>query len=233
MPLKDDLDREVAEIFRSVWSNTNGSVVPDETRLALGNSGIKLDATVLYADLSASTKLVDNYDAAFAAEIYKAFLRCAARIIRSEGGTITAYDGDRVMAIFVGESKNTIAARTALKINWTCKNIIQPALKKQYANSVYVLKHTVGIDTSTLLAARAGIRGANDLVWIGRAANWAAKLTTLSDDYPTWITQAVYDRLATASKFGGGGTGQNMWEARVWTDMGNASIYRSTWWWSL
>jgi class 3 adenylate cyclase len=173
---------------------------------------------------------VDSYSKLFAAEVYKAFLRCAARIIRSEGGTITAYDGDRVMAAFIGNEKNTTAVRTGLKINWAVKNIIQPAIKNQYTSASYVLRHVVGIDTSMLLVARAGIRGANDLVWVGRAANYAAKLCTLNHDYPTWITETVYNSMSDSSKVG---NGQNMWESRLWTAMNNMRIYRSSWWWSL
>ncbi len=30
--------------------------------------------------------------------LYKAYLHCAAKIISNEGGEITAYDGDRIMA---------------------------------------------------------------------------------------------------------------------------------------
>lgn len=46
----------------------------------------------------------------FAAEIYKSYLHCASKIIRCENGVITAFDGDRVMGIFIGDLKNTSAA---------------------------------------------------------------------------------------------------------------------------
>jgi class 3 adenylate cyclase len=230
MALKDDLTTDVAQIFRETWTKRKGNVVPSDASLTLSNDGVELDATVLYADLSDSTQLVDNHPHALAAEVYKAFLRCAARIINAESGTITAYDGDRVMAVFLGDTKNTVAVRAGLKINCACKNIIQPAITKQYPQVSYVLKHVVGIDTSDLLAARAGVRGANDLVWIGKAANHAAKLCALDHDYPTWITKAVYDRIQDASKLS---NGRNMWESCTWTAMGGASIYRSSYSWSL
>ncbi|ESX91206.1 adenylate/guanylate cyclase domain-containing protein [Mesorhizobium sp. LSHC412B00] len=231
MALKDDLQTAVAAIFADKWSKRDGTVVPGENSLTLGNDGIDIEATVLYADISDSTKLVDTHKHFFSAEVYKAFLRCAARIIRDNGGSITAYDGDRVMAVYVGDMKNSSAARTALKINWCCKSLIQPALKKQYPDEGYVLHHTVGIDTSTMRVAAAGIRGANDLVWIGRAPNWAAKLCTLPHDYSTWITKAVYDKLEDKSKLAT--DGRNMWEARSWTAMDNNTIYRSNFWWPL
>ena len=196
MGLKEDLEENVADIFQSYWDETNGTVVPDAEDVALeGNEGINLDTTVLYADLSGSTDLVDRKDKTFAAEIYKTFLLCAAKVIRSEDGEVTAYDGDRVMAVFIGKQKNTSAVRTALKINWAVRNIIRPAQMAQYPDDDYVLKHVVGVATSKLMAARTGVRGDNDLVWVGKAANHAAKLNSLPDTHTTYITEVVYDAM--------------------------------------
>jgi len=230
MSLGDDLKAQVKKIFSEQWSTRDGQNVPDSDDLTLSNDAVKLDGTVLYADLSGSTKLVDGYKGHFAAEIYKAYLHCAAKIITSEGGVITAYDGDRIMAVYIGDYKNTSAARSGLKINYALDNIVNPALKAQYPNSTYVVKQAVGIDTSKLFVARTGIRGSNDLVWVGRGANYAAKLTELSNDYPTWITEDVYKMLHESVKTT---DGKPMWEARRWTAMNDFSIYRSTWSWSV
>ena len=100
-----------------------------------------------------------------AAKIYKTYLHCAAKIIQSEGGVITSYDGDRIMAVYIGGSKNTSAANSALKINYTVTKIINPILKECYPNTHYLVKQIVGIDTSNLFVVRTGIRGSNDLVW--------------------------------------------------------------------
>src|ERR1700732_3775324 len=128
MAFKEDLESEVKKIFREQWTNTNGTVVPESEDLVLGNEAKVIEGTVLYADLSGSTKLVDGYQRHFAAEIYKTYLHCAAKIIRQENGTITAYDGDRIMGVFIGSSKNTSAVKCGLKINWVVKNIINPAI---------------------------------------------------------------------------------------------------------
>ena len=199
MALADDLNSQVVQIFRERWTTRSGRVVPEPDDLALRNDAVVLDGTVLYADLDGSTDLVNRNKPEFAAEVYKAFLGCAARIIRSEGGEITGYDGDRIMAVFIGGSKNTAAARTGLKINYAVLKIINPALKRQYPNAGYTVKHQVGIDTSQLLVARTGIRGANDLVWVGRAANYAAKLSARSGS-ATQITSDVYNRLKKEAK---------------------------------
>lgn len=232
MALKDDLESDVSTIFKSAWTERDGTVVPSPAVIKLANDAVNLTATVLYADLSDSTKLVDQKTPQFAAEIYKTFLLCAAKIIKHFGGTITAYDGDRIMAVYIGKTKNTSAVKTGLKINGAVNDIIMPALKAQYPTTSYNLRHVIGIDTSKLLVARTGVRGDNDLVWVGRAANWAAKLCSLDHNYPTRITKAVYDNMLDEAKFGGDPK-RNMWEHRLWTAMDNADIYRSNWRWSI
>ena len=231
MVIKDELEAHVKKVFSTQWDIRKGQKIPESEDIQLGNQAVELDATVLYADLDGSTNLVDGHKPFFAAEIYKNYLYCAAKIIRSQGGTITSYDGDRIMAVYIGDNKNTSAAKTALKINWAVLKIINPGIAAQYSNG-YKVKHVVGIDTSKLTAARTGIRGSNDIVWVGRAANYAAKLTELSSDYPSRLTADVYNRLADEAR-NGGSPKRSMWESARWTTMNDMTIYRSTWHWGL
>lgn len=228
MPLRADLETRVAEIFRDRWDERDGNVVPEDDDVGLGNDAVKLKATVLYADLADSTDMVDKYKSFFAAAIYKTFLHCAAKIIRSEGGEISAYDGDRIMAVFIGNAKNSSAVRAALKIKYAVLEIIKPAEQRQYTQNTYDLRHVVGIDTSELFIARTGVRGANDLVWVGRAANYAAKLLALPSTYSTYITKETYDVIWPELKTTGD---RAMWEAVRWNTFDDRLIYRSNWWW--
>ena len=230
MGIKTELKTTVGDIFSNKWTVRESKSVPtDTTNIALGNDGVEIDATVLYADLSSSTSLVDQNSSKFAAEIYKAYLHCAAKIIRSETGEITAYDGDRVMAVFIGDNKDSFAVRAALKINYAVINIINPGIVQVYGANKYTVKQVVGIDTSKLLVAKTGIRGANDLVWVGRAANYAAKLSNLVN-YSTYITNAVYDLLTKEAKYS---KEVDMWTERTWTAMNNMKIFGSNYSWNL
>lgn len=232
MGLKEDLASNVVNIFATNWAARAGQQVPDPVDVNLGNDAVTLNATVLYADLAESTALVDKYKKPFAAEIYKTYLLCASKLIKNEGGEITAFDGDRVMGVFIGDAKNTSAARCALKINYAVREIINPAIKAQYPQDSYEVRQSVGIDTSELFVARTGMRGSNDLVWVGRAANYAAKLCSLREgSYSSWITKDVYDMLANDAKFGGEGNSP-MWEARNWPARG-ITVYCSSWMWKV
>lgn len=231
MGIKDDLVKDTRKIFADHWSVSEGEKVPDPEDLLLGaNDARRFErATVLYADLSGSTKLVNSRDWWFAAEIYKTFLNCAGKLVRASGGVITSYDGDRIMAVYIGGLQTTSAARCALKINWAVRNIINPELASQYPTADYTVRQVVGIDTCELRTARIGVRGGNDLVWVGRAANYAAKLTELSEA-PTWITKEAYDWLSKPLKVNGEPQ-KNMWQKRLWTSMNNHEIYSSSWQW--
>ena len=224
MALGDDLRAEVRKIFQEQWTTASRGAVPESVDLELRNDAVTVHGTVLYADLDRSTELVDTKKAWFAAEIYKTYLVCAARIVESEGGAITAYDGDRIMAVYTGKKRNDKAVRSALKINFAVRQVINPAITELYSDSNYAVKQSVGIDTSELFVARTGIRRANDLVWVGRAANHAAKLSARSGPV-SQITGDVYDHLSQSSKEGD--TGQSLWSQSVAPEIGNRRIYTS------
>jgi len=68
--MEGELADAVNAIIKEGWDLRDGQVVPETDDITLGNSGVKLDATVLYADLADSTELA-IFDREIAAEVYK------------------------------------------------------------------------------------------------------------------------------------------------------------------
>jgi class 3 adenylate cyclase len=228
MSLKELL-AEAEATLKIKFDTRDGRKVPDTDDIELGNQAVTLDGTVLYADMTDSTGLVEGFKPWFAAKVYKTYLAGASRIIRDNGGEITAFDGDRVMAVFIGDTKNTSAGKTALNINAFVIGL-NKTLKAAYPNTSYTLLQSVGIDTSPLFVARTGIRSYNDLVWVGTAANHAAKLCSLGDvRYPSHITEPVFSKLSKGAKYAADGT-KLMWEKMTWPATGKV-VYRSSWYW--
>jgi class 3 adenylate cyclase len=230
MGLRGDLQEEVEEIFSTQWQTRKGRLVPNPEDIQLGNHASELAATVLYADLADSTVMVDQQTFNLAAEVYKSYLVCAARIIKANGGSITAYDGDRIMAVFIGDHKNTSAAKSGLQITWAVSNIVNPGLLSQYGNAAYQIRHVVGIDSSVLRAARIGVRNDNDLVWVGSAANHGSMLSSISDSQSAvYISKPVYDVMHQSVKLGGNPK-RNMWTNQTFD---GRDVFRSSWQWSI
>ncbi|MFB7143130.1 adenylate/guanylate cyclase domain-containing protein [Agrobacterium tumefaciens] len=228
MTIADDIRGNASTTFRTNWNVREGTTVPEPADLKLSNDAVHLKtATILYADLDGSTNLVEKKTWQFAGEVYKTFLYATSRLIRKHGGTIVSYDGDRVMGIFISNRQRNVAVSCALEINYAIKNIVQPELSKQYKTD-FKIRHIVGVDTSEIRAARTGVRGDNDIVWIGNAANLAAKLTALNADQPTWITKRVYDYLENDQK--NGPQGENIWKSWNWSQHNNDAIWSTTYW---
>jgi class 3 adenylate cyclase len=229
MKTAQEIISEVEEILSTKWKNRDGVKIPEPEDIQLGNDAVSLEGTVLYADMADSTGLVNGFKNWFAAEVYKSYLVAASHLIRNNSGVITAFDGDRVMGVYIGSGKNSAAAKTALQINWAVDKI-NTSLKTAYPNSSFELRHSVGIDTSSLYISRTGIRSSNDLVWVGRAANYAAKLSGMSEGAHTaFITQSVFDKLNDKTK-NGGNPKRAMWKRLHWDEQ-NITIYKSNWTW--
>ena len=235
MALTDELNSEVQDILNSSWNIRDARVVPSSSDVALADGGARFDGTVLYSDLAQSSELATDFHARTAAKVLKSFVRCCVRIINDQGGTVTSFDGDRVMGIFVGDRKNSSAAIAALKINQVVSNIIRPQAQTAFASvrdSGFKITHATGIDSSSILAVRAGQRGDNDIVWVGRAPNFAAKLCSIRENnFATYISNDVFDRISDDAKLGGSEK-KLMWESRTfkWMDK-DWSIHRSSWIW--
>jgi len=95
------------------------------------------------------------------------------------------------------------------------------------------LGQTVGIDRSRIYASRAGIRNNNDLIWVGRAPNIAAKLSSFRNGFHTLITSDVYNVMLDEAKYGGMPS-VNMWtplDLEISKTYGIGGVYGSRWWW--
>ena len=234
MSLLNEIEIDVKNTIDTPWDLRKGRVVPSTTDIALSGGTIELDATFLYADLADSSKMAKELDRRVAARIMKSFLATTCRLIIKSNGTIQSFDGDRVMGVFVGDLKNTNATTCALKINHVVTQIIKTKYENKYESvrdATFNIRHGVGVDTGTVMGVRAGARGSNDLIWIGRAPNLAAKMSDIRNQpYSSHITASVYNKLADSAKFSKQKT--NMWESCSWNFLGDKiSIYRSKWRW--
>jgi class 3 adenylate cyclase len=233
MALQEELATDIDSVLGHAWDVRDGTAVPTTDSVALAGGGVNLKATMLYTDLADSTALA-MWDRRVTARIYKAFLAASTRIIRSREGEIRSFDGDRVMAVFLGSYKNTNAAKCALQINWMFQKLLRPRFESKYEklrDGTFKLSHCTGVDTSDVLVVRAGIRNNNDLVWIGGAPNIAAKLSGIREtNYASYISGAVYDVLANEGKISS--DGREIWEQRKWSSGPIERIFRSNWTWT-
>ncbi|MGY3590139.1 adenylate cyclase [Bradyrhizobium sp. USDA 4341] len=227
----ENLTKETKELLNTTWDVRDGTVIPESDTVALADGAVRIDATFLYADLAASSKLAEVCPWETTAKIIRAYLHIAIRLIRAYQGEIRSFDGDRVMGVFMGDTKNTNAVRCAREIFWMTENVLDPEATSKFTsikNNNIRIRQCVGIDTGTSVAVRAGIRNNNDLVWIGRPPSLAAKLSDVREyPYCVVISDASFKKLGDADKKDGD---KDIWEKRSIKFGGNdVTIHRTNW----
>jgi len=232
MSVMDDFDTKMTNILYAEWNTQDARVVPKTEDVAQYNGAKKLQATYLYADMADSTLLVKTVEAELAARVIRAYLRIAVDCIRAKGGHIRSFDGDRVMGIFIGDTRRNDAVVAALNITWVVEKALNPQLatKMWAANKKFTVSHRSGIDDGDTFIVRGGARNNSDLVSVGDAPNIAAKLSGLrGESGTTTITSRVYNALFDSNKTSV--NGQAMWVKRPQTHVGPhiVSTYSCGW----
>jgi class 3 adenylate cyclase len=227
--LKEQVDEAVSEVSKT-WAQTTWSTattaVPDPDDM--GYSDAKLvEATYLYSDLIDSSGLVKAAAShEQIASVMSAFLKVAVRIIRAENGHIRSFDGDRVMGVFTGPNRQTRAVRSAMKIKYATRDLLDPEIQSSFAalrDAGWHIQSMTGIASSAALLVRAGIRNNSDLLSVGVGPNLAAKLSDLrstSSGHHIAIGKGTYaslDESVIMSK------DKNMWTGTYSLNMGGGS----------
>lgn len=212
--LRNKIDEEVAAIFDSAFSIevTETNSVPQSSDPAITfpnldslSQGAKLiDTCVLYIDIRRSTDLNLTHRPRTVAKLYSAFVRAMTHTARYYGGHVRGIIGDRVMVIFDKDGAFGKSVDCAIAMNTISKHVINTRFK---ANEVTC---GIGIDSGKMLATKTGIRrhgqeqgNYRNLVWLGRPANIASKLTDLANK-PSEEIQVPMVSVAYEEPQGGG-----------------------------
>lgn len=230
----NELVAEIGETVRTVWEKREGRIVPDNEQLKLGNDRVEMEAVFLYADLADSTELAIAQQE-IASEVCKGYIRGVTKLIKENGGEVRSFDGDRVMGVFIEGANNTAAVRCGLQINSFFRFVLVPEFMGFYGSRLagFTLNQTVGIDRSHVFVCRAGARNDNDLIWVGRAPNIAAKLSNVRNEHNTLITDVVYGPMLNEVTYDCR-TGQNIWSpvfVPKMNDYGVQAVYGTGGYW--
>lgn len=198
MALKDDLTNKILSYKRGKYEIQDTKTIPsaEDARLTYGNNGLKGEYAFLFADIRKSSQLITTYGLELTAKILQSYHDICVRVIISMGGEIRSFDGDRVMGVFAGDLKCSSAVEAAMKIQYGIKEILNPTLGTNIICGI-------GIDYGEALITKVG-KGANvnnnDVVWIGKATNYASHLCNEADGCII-ISSQVFPKLTDHSRY--------------------------------
>jgi len=210
MSLKDlflQIDDEVKSVISSDFKIqvTETNYVPnfDDPNITYDNLDTNtkkcklLESCVLYVDIRDSTKISADKRPATLAKIYSSFVKSMISASTHFGGYVRNIIGDRVMVVFDKNNCFKTAVDTAILMNSISQHILNKRIKD------IDFRCGIGIDYGKMLITKAGKikRGAEtefyrSLVWLGKPANVASKLTDIANKttttYSSVITQGNY-----------------------------------------
>lgn len=160
----------------------------------------KIDNVVaVVADLKSSTKLSVRKYPASTASIYAAALDPLLRIARAHEAGYAQLQGDCVVALFWGDRAVERAMCAGITMRTFSAEHLVPQLERKW-NEEGQLPATgfkIGIASSPLLTKRIGIvkTSFQDLVWPGKAVNYAAKAAQSADRHELAVAGSVWDAI--------------------------------------
>jgi adenylate cyclase len=234
---KFDLQQMVDGYLAGAYDTYESRGVPEAKDIQLGNKAAKLTATALFIDLRQSSDITNTFRRQTAAKMLKSYFAGSVRIINVNGGVVRSFNGDGMLALFVGNRRSNNGVKAAMQIRWFVEHILWQKFNGYFeANRAargarLSFSLGAGLDEGDIYAVRVGIRGTNDVAWIGRCTNTAAKLSNvLHHPRNIAVTRAVYSRLNADRKLS---DGVNMWSAaEQWGVFGGIRrAYRTTTYW--
>ncbi|EKK9988624.1 adenylate/guanylate cyclase domain-containing protein [Vibrio cholerae] len=156
----------------------------------------RLESCVLYVDIRNSAKISASKRPQTLAKVYSSFVSSMLSCARYYGGHVRNIIGDRVMVVFDKENCFTNAVDTAILMNTVCQNILNKRITS------FEFSAGIGIDHGDMLITKSGAIKKGDekefyrtLVWLGKPANVASRLTDLANKEIYTSEQGVKEGL--------------------------------------
>lgn len=188
--LLSEIERDFQELLKKkvkVIEYRNEGVPSDEDMvLTMADADpmvcYEIETAVLFIDIRGSTLLNLSVGQKKVVGLYQGFLRAMIQSATMYSGRVRNIVGDRIMVVFPVQNACSNAIRTAILMNSVSMNIID-----RYFPDTEI-RAGIGLDFGKMLVSKVGLeisekdKGAyQNLVWLGRPANVASKLTDLAN----------------------------------------------------
>jgi class 3 adenylate cyclase len=182
-------------LFRSYLSpEVAASLLADPGRAALG--GTMHEVTVLMADLQGFTPFSERSSPAEVIEMLNTYWGVTVPVILAEGGTITQFVGDAVMALFGAPAAQPDHARRAARAALA----LQSAAAGVQADRPDWPRFRVGLNTGPAIVGNVGSEDLRNFAAIGDTTNVAARLEGAAPAGGVLIGARTYELLGPGAQ---------------------------------
>lgn len=185
--------KKIEEMLTESYSKVETSNIPKKHHLTFGNTVKIIKHTkILYIDMRKSREILSNATDFWSVKIHKSFLKAITHCIERRDGHLRSFNGDGVLAFFVGDYAASRAVRTAMDIKGFVLEINK--ILEDYDKDP--IDFGVGIAQGKVMVAKSGKAGDDqtkqDLIWIGTPVYVAVELADIGcSPKNIWITKLI------------------------------------------
>lgn len=236
MGIKEEIETQTKKYINSNYEISKSHVVPQKQHLTFGPKAKEMWARVISIDIRKSRDILAERNDLVSIKTHKAFLYAASKCIRSEGGELRSFNGDSILAFFIGPgeeiAKTTV--RTGMKIKYVLDDVVNPQLKNAFGKTI---DFGIGLAQGEILVAKSGVAGDNDyqdLIWIGWPVYFSVGFSeTVSKPKAICISSAVWRSIKEDKKYTHS-NGTPMWQKSTLKLSGSEfEVYRTSYRWTL
>ena len=151
--------------------------------------GERKQLTVLFADVQGSMELQEDLDVETWAKIVDRFVNVLASEVRRFGGTVDAFTGDGIMALFGAPLSQEDHARRACHAAWHMARAIRAYAEELRRSDRVDLHMRIGLDSGEVVMGRVGEDLRIDPAALGHTVGMAQRMEALAVPDSAYLTQ--------------------------------------------
>lgn len=171
---------KIEQYLKESYTRSSTSSIPKKEDLTFGNTVKNIDhVKILYIDMRKSRKILTDSTTFWSVKIHKAFLLATTHCIEKANGHLRSFNGDGVLAFFIGENAASRAVKAAMEI----KGFVIEINKTLVKNEINKIDFGIGIAQGSIVVAKSGKSGDDqtkqDLIWVGVPLYVAVELSEI------------------------------------------------------
>lgn len=176
-----NVSQQISEYLKGDYTISPINKIPTKSDFDLSNTVKVLESvTTFYVDMRKSSKILTDSTDFWSLKIHKTFLKAVTSSVVSHGGEIRSFNGDGILAFFLGESAATDAVAAGMQL----KALVQEINQILSSQNIKEIDFGVGVSQGRVIITKCGVEDENnssqDLIWVGLPVYEALELSELS-----------------------------------------------------
>lgn len=194
LKLKEAEARAIRRVFkRYVHPSVVEQLMKNPKALNLG--GETKEVTIVFADIRGYTQLSERLTPEEVMNLLNGYLKIMVEKIWEEKGTLTAFMGDALMAIFNAPIPQKAHALKAVRATWKMRQAVLEYQRSRPQETP--ISFGFGVNTGLAVVGNMGSEGRiQNYTAIGDAVNVASRLQSNADDNNILLTDSTYQRVS-------------------------------------